>query len=66
MTNDSDNCPPYDIARTAENRYQTKLALAGLSPEKITIAAQRSTLTVDELGQAIESDARTATFRRFS
>jgi molecular chaperone IbpA len=43
---ESDNHPLYDIARTGENRYQITLALAGFSPEEITITAEQSTLTV--------------------
>jgi molecular chaperone IbpA len=46
-TNDSDNYPLYDIARTGENQYQITLALAGFSPEEITITAEQSTLTVE-------------------
>jgi molecular chaperone IbpA len=44
---DSDNHPLYDIARTGENQYQITLALAGFSPEEITITAEQSTLTVE-------------------
>ncbi|WFU60049.1 Hsp20 family protein [Bradyrhizobium pachyrhizi] len=46
-TNDSDNYPLYDIARTGENQYQITLALAGFSPEEITITAEPSTLIVE-------------------
>ncbi|QQO18704.1 Hsp20 family protein [Bradyrhizobium diazoefficiens] len=42
-----DDYPPYDIARTGENQYQITLALAGFSPEEITITAEQSTLTVE-------------------
>jgi molecular chaperone IbpA len=44
---DSDNYPLYDIARSGENQYQITLALAGFSPEEITITAEQSTLTVE-------------------
>jgi molecular chaperone IbpA len=44
---ESDNYPPYDIARTGEHEYRISLALPGFSPEEITITAERSTLTVD-------------------
>ncbi|WFU23615.1 Hsp20 family protein [Bradyrhizobium sp. CB1717] len=44
---DSDDYPLYDIARTGENQYQITLALAGFSPEEITITAEQSTLTVE-------------------
>ena len=46
-TNDSDNYPLYDIARAGENLYRITLALAGFSPEEITITAEQSTLTVE-------------------
>ena len=45
--NDIDSYPPYDIALTGENRYQITLALAGFSPEEITITAEQSMLTVE-------------------
>ena len=46
-TNDSDDYPLYDIARTGENQYQITLALAGFSPEEISITAEQSTLIVE-------------------
>lgn len=45
--NDSHNYPLYDIERTGEDQYQISLALAGFSPEEITITAEQSTLTVE-------------------
>jgi molecular chaperone IbpA len=45
--NDGDDYPLHDIARTGENQYQITLALAGFSPEEITITAEQSTLTVE-------------------
>jgi molecular chaperone IbpA len=45
--NDSDNYPLYDIERTGEDRYQISLALAGFTPEEVTITAEQSTLTVE-------------------
>jgi molecular chaperone IbpA len=45
--NDSDNYPLYDIARIGEDQYQISLALAGFSPDEITITAEQSTLTVE-------------------
>jgi molecular chaperone IbpA len=38
--------PPYDIARTGEDTYRITLALAGFSPEEISITAQQNLLTV--------------------
>ncbi|NOJ38783.1 Hsp20 family protein [Bradyrhizobium australiense] len=45
--NDSDTYPLYDIERTGEDQYQISLALAGFTPEEITITAEQSTLTVE-------------------
>jgi molecular chaperone IbpA len=42
-----DNYPPYNIARTDEDRYQISLALAGFNPEEITITAEQNVLTVE-------------------
>ena len=41
-----DNYPPYDIVRTGDNAYRISLALAGFSPDEITITAQQNKLTV--------------------
>ncbi|HLK83829.1 MAG TPA: Hsp20 family protein [Xanthobacteraceae bacterium] len=42
-----DNYPPYNIARTGEDRYEIVLALAGFTPEDITITAEQNVLTVE-------------------
>ena len=42
-----DNYPPYDIARTGEDHYRIALAVAGFSPEEITITVQQNMLTVE-------------------
>jgi molecular chaperone IbpA len=41
-----DNYPPYDIARLGEESYRISLAVAGVSPNDITITAQQNLLTV--------------------
>jgi HSP20 family molecular chaperone IbpA len=41
-----DKYPPYDIARTGEDTYRVSLAVAGFSPDDITITAQQNQLTV--------------------
>ena len=41
-----DTYPPYDIVRTGEESYRISLALAGFTPEQITITAQQNRLTV--------------------
>jgi molecular chaperone IbpA len=42
-----DNYPPYNIERLAEDRYQISLALAGFSPDEITITAEQNVLTLE-------------------
>jgi molecular chaperone IbpA len=39
--------PPYNIERMGENEYQITLALAGFSPEEVTITAEQNMLTVE-------------------
>jgi molecular chaperone IbpA len=46
LSETQDNYPPYDIARTGEESYRISLALAGFSPDDITITAQQNLLTV--------------------
>lgn len=47
-----DNYPPYDIERTGEDHYRISLAVAGFTPDDITITAEQSTLTVE--GRKVE------------
>jgi molecular chaperone IbpA len=42
-----DNYPPYNIERTGEDHYQIVLALAGFTPEEVTITAEQNVLTVE-------------------
>jgi molecular chaperone IbpA len=46
IPNVEDTYPPYDIARTGEESFRVTLALAGFTPEQITITAQQNRLTV--------------------
>lgn len=41
-----DNFPPYDIVRTGEESFRISLALAGFSPEDISVTVQQNMLTV--------------------
>jgi hypothetical protein len=38
--------PPYNIEKTGDDRYAISLAVAGFSPEEMTITAEQNTLTV--------------------
>ena len=42
-----DNYPPYNIAKTGDDQYAITLALAGFSPDDITITAEQNVLTVE-------------------
>ena len=42
-----DNYPPYNIERTGEDHYQISLALAGFTPEQVSITAEQNVLTVE-------------------
>jgi molecular chaperone IbpA len=46
MLEGQDHYPPYDIVRTGEETYRISLAVAGFSPDDITITAQQNQLTV--------------------
>jgi molecular chaperone IbpA len=41
-----DNYPPSDIVRTGEDTYRISLAVAGFSPDEITVTAQQNKLTI--------------------
>jgi molecular chaperone IbpA len=42
-----ENYPPYNIERTGEDHYQISLALAGFTPDEITITAEQNVLTIE-------------------
>jgi len=42
-----DHYPPYNIEKVGDDRYAISLALAGFSPDEITITAEQNTLTVE-------------------
>ena len=44
--NGEDTYPPYNIVKTGEDSYQIMLALAGFTPEEITITAEHNVVTV--------------------
>jgi molecular chaperone IbpA len=48
------NYPPYNIERTGEDHYQISLALAGFTPEEVSITAEQNVLTVE--GRKVEKD----------
>ena len=42
-----DSYPPYNIERADDDRYRITLALAGFTPDEITITAEQNTLTIE-------------------
>src|SRR6187455_3804400 len=42
-----DNYPPYNIERLADNRYQISLAVAGFSPDEISVTAEQNVVTIE-------------------
>ena len=43
----NDTYPPYNIERADDDHYRISLALAGFSPDEITITAEQNVLTVE-------------------
>jgi molecular chaperone IbpA len=43
----SDNYPPYNIERAGEDHYRISLALAGFTPDEITITAEQNLLKIE-------------------
>ena len=60
-----DNYPPYNIERLSDDRYQISLAVAGFSPDEISVTAEQNVVTI-EGDKADQSDANTCigVFRR--
>jgi molecular chaperone IbpA len=46
VPNVQDTYPPYDIARTGDESYRISVALAGFTPEQVTVTFQQNRLTV--------------------
>ena len=51
-----DHYPPYNIERLGEDRYQISLALAGFSPDEISITAEQNVVSVE--GNKVEKTDR--------
>ncbi|WP_424628492.1 Hsp20 family protein [Bradyrhizobium sp. SYSU BS000235] len=49
-----DNYPHYNIERLDENRFQISVALAGFSPDEISLTAEQNVLTLE--GRKTEKD----------
>ena len=63
IPNVQDTYPPYDIARTGEESYRITLALAGFTPEQVTVTAQQNRLTVTGAKGANSNDKQDYIFQ---
>jgi molecular chaperone IbpA len=56
--------PPYNIERLAEDRYQITLAVAGFSPDEVSVTAEQNVVTVE--GGKTEKTERELLYRGIS
>lgn len=59
-----DNYPPFNIERLADDRYQISLAVAGFSPEEISVTAEQNVVTIE--GNKTEKADRDFLYRGIS
>ena len=59
-----DHYPPYNIERLTEDRYQISLAVAGFSPDDISITAEQNVVTIE--GSKSEKTEREFLYRGIS
>ena len=56
--------PPYNIERHDENRFQISVALAGFSPNEVTLTVEQNVLTLE--GKKAEKEGKTFLHRGIS
>ena len=56
--------PPYNIERIDENRFQISVALAGFTPDEVTLTAEQNVLTLE--GRKPEKEEKTFLHRGIS
>jgi molecular chaperone IbpA len=56
--------PPYNIERLTEDRYQISLAVAGFSPDEVSITAEQNVVTIE--GNKAEKAGREFLYRGIS
>ena len=64
LAKSGDSYPPYNIERLAEDRYQITLAVAGFSPDEISITAEQNVVTIE--GGKTEKTEREFLYRGIS
>jgi len=47
LAEDQGGYPPYDIVRTGPDTYRIAIAIAGFTPDEITVTSQQNLLTVE-------------------
>jgi molecular chaperone IbpA len=47
LSEDQGGYPPYDIVRTGPDTYRIAIAIAGFSPEEVTVTTEQNLLTVE-------------------
>ena len=52
------NWPPYNIERLGEDQYRITMAVAGFSPEELTVTAQANALIVTGQKKGLEDGAQ--------
>jgi molecular chaperone IbpA len=56
LTEDQGGYPPYDIVRTGSDSYRIAVAIAGFTPDEITVTSQQNLLTLE--GRKANDDDR--------
>ena len=59
-----DHYPPYNIERLGDDRYQISLAVAGFSPDEISVTAEQNVVTIE--GNKTEKTEREYLYRGIS
>src|SRR6202048_888036 len=59
-----DHYPPYNIERLSDDRYQISLAVAGFSPDEISVTAEQNVVTIE--GNKAEKTEREYLYRGIS
>src|SRR4030095_1903680 len=59
-----DHYPPYNIERLGDDRYQISLAVAGFSPDDISVTAEQNVVTIE--GNKAEKTEREYLYRGIS
>lgn len=56
LSEDQGGYPPYDIVRTGPDSYRIAIAIAGFTPDEVTVTTQQNLLTVE--GRKANDDDR--------